>query len=71
MVDSDGNDIYNSYITKANYVITDYINKKFSLNINESFIESIIKNLLDQNVLEKSLLVRETLCLLLQTKIPK
>ena len=64
MVDSDSNDIYSSYITKEitdirsnskrpnEKAITDYVIKDFATNIDESLIESIIKKLLDQNVLE-------------------
>ena len=64
MVDSDSNDIYNSYITKAitdirsnskrpdKKAITDYAIKIFATNIDESFIEGIIKKLLDQNISE-------------------
>ena len=51
MVDSDSNDIYNSYITKAitdirnnskrsdEKAITDYVNKDFATNINESLLK--------------------------------
>ena len=64
MVDSASNDTCNNCITKAitdiwnnskhpyEKAITDYVIKNFSLNIDESFIENIIKKLLDQNVLE-------------------
>ena len=64
MVNIDSNDIYNSYITKAitnirdnskcpdEKVITDYLIKNFATNIDETFIESSIKKLLDQNILE-------------------
>ena len=80
MVDSDSNDVYNSYITKAitnirnntkgldEKTITDYVINFFETN-NKSFIESIIKKLLDQNVLENKPSCRETLPLLLQRKI--
>ena len=64
MVDSNSNDIYDSYIAKAitdiqnnskyfdEKAMTDYVIKIFTTNIDESFIESIIKKLLHQNVLE-------------------
>ena len=64
MGDSDNNDTYSSYITKTitdvknnskrpdEKAISDYVNKNFATNINESFIENIIKKLLDQNILE-------------------
>ena len=80
MVDSDSNDVYNSYITKAitnirnntkgldEKTITDYVINFFETN-NKSFIESIIKKLLDQNVLENKPSCRETHPLLLQRKI--
>ena len=49
--------------------ITDYIIKIFATNIDESFVESIIKKLVDQNVLEnKPSVVRGALSLLLQRK---
>ena len=64
MVDSDSNDINNSYITKTitatrnnskrpdEKAITDYVIQIFATNIDESFIERIIKELLDQSVIE-------------------
>ena len=62
MVDSNSNDIYNSYITKAiTYIrsnskrpdektITDYVINFFATNINELFTESITKKLLDKPI---------------------
>ena len=62
MVDSNSNNIYNSYITKAvTYIrsnskhpdekaITDYVINFFATNINESFIESIIKKLQEKPI---------------------
>ena len=59
MVDSDSNDIYNSYVTRAmtdirsnskrpdEKAITNYVIKIFATNIDESFIERIIKKLVD------------------------
>ena len=67
MVGSNSNDIYNSYMTKAitdirsnrkrpdEEEITDYVIQDFATNIDESFIEKIIKKLLDQNLLENML----------------
>ena len=64
MVDSNSNDIYNSYIIKAitdttinskrpdEKAITDYVIRSFATYIDETFIESIINKLLDQKVLE-------------------
>ena len=62
MVDSNSNNIYNSYITKAitytrsnskdpdEKAITDYVTNFFATNVNESFIESIIKKLLQKPI---------------------
>ena len=56
MVDSNSNNIYNSYITKAitytrsnskdpdEKAITDYVTNFFATNFNESFIERSSKN---------------------------
>ena len=64
MIDSDSNDIYNSYIIKAitdirsnskrpdEKAIADYVIKNVPTNIDESLIESIIQKLVDQNALE-------------------
>ena len=64
MIDSDSNDIYNSYIIKAitdirsnnkrsdEKAIADYVIKNVPTNIDQSLIESIIQKLVDQNALE-------------------
>ena len=56
MVDSDSNDIYNSYTTKAitdirsnskrpdEKPITDYVIKNFETNIDESSLKLLLKN---------------------------